>query len=60
MAAKGRRLALADAAALVHPRDTIACGFVSGQPTGLLGALATRGDLEDIVLSTGLLVEPYA
>src|SRR4029077_5804711 len=46
MAAKGRQLALADAVALVHPRDTIACGFVSGQPAGLLGALATRGDLE--------------
>jgi acyl-CoA hydrolase len=60
MAAKGRRLALADAVALVHPRDTIACGFVSGQPTGLLGTLATRGDLEDVVLYTGLLVEPYA
>jgi len=60
MAAKGRQLALADAVALVHPRDTIACGFVSGQPAGLLGALATRGDLEDVVLYTGLLAQPYA
>jgi acyl-CoA hydrolase len=59
MASTGRRLELADAAALIRARDTVACGFVSGQPTGLLGALATRNDLEEVVLYTGLLVEPY-
>src|SRR5262249_14880256 len=59
MASKGQRLELADAAALVRRRDSVACGFVSGQPTGFLGTLATRDDLEDVVLYTGLLVEPY-
>ena len=59
MASKGQRLEVVDAVALVRPRDTIACGFVSGQPTGFLGALATRDDLEDVVLYTGLLVEPF-
>jgi len=59
MASKGQRLELADAAALVHRRDSVACGFVSGQPPGFLGALATRDDLEDVVLYTGLLAEPY-
>jgi acyl-CoA hydrolase len=59
MGAKGQRLELADAVALVRPRDTVACGFVSAQPTGLLGALGARTDLEEVVLYTGLLVEPY-
>jgi len=60
MGAKGQRLELADAAALVRPRDTVACGFVSAQPTGLLGAIGARSDLEEVVLYTGLLVEPYS
>lgn len=59
MVGKGQRLDLAGAAALVCPRDLIACGFVSGQPTGVLGALGARDDLEDVVLYTGLLVEPH-
>ena len=60
MGAKGQRLELADAVALVRPRDTVACGFVSAQPTGFLAALGARDDLEEVVLYTGLLVEPYA
>jgi acyl-CoA hydrolase len=59
MASKGQRVEVADAVALVRPRDTIACGFVSGQPTGFLGVLGARDDLEDVVLYTGLLVEPF-
>ncbi|MCC6766341.1 MAG: 4-hydroxybutyrate CoA-transferase [Deltaproteobacteria bacterium] len=57
---KGRRLPLADAAALVRPRDTLACGLVAGQPAGFLDALGARRDLEDVVLYTGLLLQPYA
>lgn len=57
---KGRRLALTDAAALVRPRDTLACGLVAGQPAGFLDALGARRDLEDVVLYTGLLLQPYA
>src|SRR5262245_30256438 len=59
MARADTRLELADAVALVRPNDTIACGFVSGQPAGFLGALATRTDLVNVVLYTGLLSEPY-
>ena len=60
MGAKGQRLELTDAATLVRPRDTVACGFVSAQPTGLLEALGARTDLEEVVVYTGLLVEPFA
>src|SRR5262245_21137278 len=59
MASKSQGLDLAAAAALVRPRDTIATGFVSGQPTRLLGAPGERDDLEEVVLYTGLLVEPF-
>jgi acyl-CoA hydrolase len=55
-----RELSVADAAALIAPRDTVACGFVSGQPQGILDALGARTDLEDVELSTGLLAAPYA
>ena len=57
---KGRRLALADAAALVRPRDALSCGLVAGQPAGFLDALGARTDLEEVVLYTGLLLQPYA
>jgi len=56
---KSERLSLAAAAALVRPRDTLACGFVAGQPAGFLDALGARRDLEDVVLYTGLLLQPY-
>src|SRR2546430_2964495 len=57
---KGRKLDLAAAASLVRPRDALLCGFVAGQPAGFLEALGARSDLEDIVLYTGLLQQPYA
>jgi acyl-CoA hydrolase len=57
---KGQKLALADAARLVRPRDVVSCGFVAGQPVGFLEALGARTDLEDIALYTGLLLRPYA
>ena len=44
---------------LVRPRDTLACGFVAGQPAGFLDALGARTDLQDIVIYTGLLMRPY-
>lgn len=56
---KSRRLAVEDAAALVRPRDTVVCGFVAGQPAGVLEALGARRDLADVVLYTGLLSQPY-
>ncbi|MCW5891399.1 MAG: acetyl-CoA hydrolase/transferase family protein [bacterium] len=55
-----RELSPADAAALLRPRDTVACGFVSAQPVGILEALGARDDLVDVVLFTGLLGAPYA
>jgi acyl-CoA hydrolase len=57
---KGQKLALADAARLVRPRDVLLCGFVAGQPVGFLEALGARTDLEDVTLYTGLLLRPYA
>ena len=57
---KGQKLELAAAASLVRRRDSLLCGFVAGQPVGLLEALGARTDLEDIVLYTGLLQRPYA
>jgi acyl-CoA hydrolase len=56
---KPERLGLTAAAALVRPRDALACGFVAGQPAGFLDALGARADLEDVVLYTGLLLQPY-
>lgn len=55
----GERLDLEAAARLVRPRDTVACGFAAGQPAGLLDALGSRTDLEDVALYTGLLLRPY-
>jgi acyl-CoA hydrolase len=57
--AKGKQLTLDAAIALIQPRDTLACGFVAGQPAGLLEALGARTDLEDVALYTGLLLRPY-
>jgi acyl-CoA hydrolase len=56
---KGKRLDLHGAAALIQPRDSMMCGFVAGQPIGLLEAIGARSDLEDVVLYCGLLVRPY-
>ena len=57
---KGKRIEVDAAAGLVRPRDTVLCGFVAGQPAGILEALGARTDLEDVVLYTGLLMRPYA
>lgn len=56
----GKKSTLAAAAALVRARDSLVCGFVSGQPAGFLEALGQRTDLEDVTLYTGLLSAPYA
>jgi acyl-CoA hydrolase len=48
------------AVALVRPRDSLVCGFVSGQPAGFLEALGRRTDLDDVTLYTGLLSQPYS
>src|ERR1051325_1557738 len=59
MGSKSRKLELAAAAALVRPRDSLICGFVAGQPVGLLEAIGARTDLEEVVLYSGLLMRPY-
>jgi acyl-CoA hydrolase len=59
MPEKGREVSVADAAGLIAPRDVVACGFVSGQPKGILDALGVRTDLDDVLLVTGLLAAPY-
>jgi len=55
-----REISVVDAAKLIAPRDTVLCGFVSGQPQGILDALGARDDLDDVLLFTGLLAAPYA
>ena len=57
---KGKRLELWEAVSLVRPRDTILCGFATGQPAGLLEVLGARSDLEDVLVYCGILVRPYA
>src|SRR5438552_19104161 len=57
---KGRRLELAEAAGLVRPHDTVACGFAEGEPVGLLDAIGARPDLEDLTILAGLLVPRHA
>ena len=43
-----------DAAALVHARDGIGFGIITGTPVALLRALSTRDDWEDLRVSGGL------
>jgi acyl-CoA hydrolase len=59
MAAKGRQLPAAEAAALVRSADTVLTGFAGGQAGEILEALGARTDLVDVVLYTGLLGAPY-
>jgi acyl-CoA hydrolase len=60
MTTKSRKLELEEAARLVRPVDSLVCGFVAGQPAGLLEAIGSRTDLEDLVIYLGLLSRPYA
>jgi acyl-CoA hydrolase len=57
---KAKQLEPEAAARLVEPRDTLAFGFVAGQPVGFLEALGARTDLVDVALFTGLLTRPFA
>ena len=59
MPKEGRELSVREAAALVRPRDVVACGFVSGQPVAILEALGERTDLEEVVICTGIFTRPY-
>src|SRR6266446_6083432 len=60
MKPKSRKLDPEAAARLVRPRVSLLCRFVAGQPVGFLEALRARTDLEDVVLYTGLLTQPFA
>jgi acyl-CoA hydrolase len=57
---KGQQLEVDEAARLILPSDAVLCGFAAGQPVGLLEALGARGDLEGVVVYTGLLIRPFA
>src|SRR5580704_1530858 len=48
-----------EAAALVHPRDTIGFGLGPGNPDAFLTALGDRHDWEDLVLGGALLLGYY-
>jgi acyl-CoA hydrolase len=58
--AAAKTLSASEAAALVRPRDTVLTGLGPGQTVGILRALGERTDLEDVVLYTAILVEPFA
>jgi acyl-CoA hydrolase len=50
---------LQDAVGLLHASDTIAVPIAAGQPSALLSALAERSDYQNLVIFTGLVIEPY-
>jgi acyl-CoA hydrolase len=49
-----RELSVEAAAALVHPRDAIGFGIITGTPTALFRALGERDDWEDLTFCGGL------
>src|SRR2546430_8865327 len=60
MKPRSQKLDREAAARRVRPRASLLCGFGAGQPVGFLEALGARTDLEDVVLYTGLLTQPFA
>lgn len=50
---------VAEAVRLIAPRDTLAAPIATGQPAAFLAALGDRADWEDLIIFTGLLIEPY-
>jgi len=57
---RGQKLEAADAVRLVRARDTVMTGLAGGQTPGLLEALGTRTDLEQVSLYGALFMRPYA
>lgn len=57
---KCRQLRVEEAAQLIQARDSVLCGFATGQPVGLLEAIGARTDLDQVTIHTGLLIRPYA
>lgn len=54
-----KELSLADATALLRPRDTLALGFGPAEPTPLLEVLGVRDDWTDLLVYGGLLSQPF-
>ena len=54
-----RNLSLADAVALVRPRDRVALGFGPAQPTPFLEIMGARDDWSELVVYGGLFSEPF-
>jgi acyl-CoA hydrolase len=52
-----RVLSLAEAAGLIHPRDTLGLPLGPGIPGAFVHALGARDDFEELVVSCGLLVD---
>jgi len=50
---------LPEAVGLVQPADTLAVPIATGQPAAFLNALSERNDYRNLVIFTGLLIEPY-
>lgn len=49
-----------DAVNLVAPSDTMAAPIATGQPAAFLSALGERTDYTNLLIFSGLLIEPYA
>ena len=54
-----QRLTPEEAVALLHPTDILGVPLGPGHPSGLLHALATRDDWEDLVITGALLTDFY-
>jgi acyl-CoA hydrolase len=51
---------LRQAVELIHPEDSLAAPIATGQPAAFLAALAERSDYSNLLIFSGLLIEPYA
>jgi acyl-CoA hydrolase len=51
---------LREAIDLIDTNDTLAAPIATGQPASFLSALNERNDYQDLVIFSGLLIEPYA
>ena len=52
-------LSIAETAALLHPRDTLAVPLGPGQPRALLRALSERDDWQDLQVFSALLIDGF-
>lgn len=57
---RGKLRSLREAVGLIQAEDSLAAPIATGQPAGLLNALAERNDYRNLTIFSGLLIEPYS